>query len=114
MKRSTVSIVVARLLSTLLLTLLLTLVCGGCRSREKSVAGEAASQTIEPAKPQPDATDTATLTQTVDVEAGRSEVEGRTANGAEITSSSDTVTTAPAKATTTAKPAPPSATTTTR
>lgn len=92
---------------------MLTLVCGACRSREKSTAGDAGSQTIEPARPQPDATDTATLTQTVDVEGGRSEVEGRTANGAEIGTSGDTSTTT-ATGTTTTNPAAPSATTTTR
>ena len=109
MKRSTVSTVVLGLL----LTLLLTLVCTACHGREKSVSGEASTQTIEPAKPQPDATDTATLTQTVDVEGGRSEVEGRTANGAEIGTSGDTTATT-ANGTMPTKTAPPSPTTTTR
>jgi hypothetical protein len=108
-KRSTVSIVVV--------ALMLTLLCGACRHREKSAARDAATQTIEPAKPQPDATDTATLTQTVDVEAGRSEVEGRTANGAEISTAGGTTATAPpatANGTMPTNPAPPPGTTTTR
>ncbi len=80
MKRSIVSIVV--------ISAALTLVLGGCRNREKAL-DESATQTIEPAKPQPD-TDTAELTQTVDVEKGRSEVEGRNASGADITATGDT------------------------
>jgi hypothetical protein len=93
--------------------LLLTLICGACRNREKSAAGEAATQTIEPAKPQPDATDSATLTQTVDVEGGRSEVEARTANGAEIGTAGETTATT-ANGTMSTNPAPPAGTTTTR
>lgn len=80
MKRSIVSIVV--------ISAALTLALGGCRNREKAL-DESATQTIEPAKPQPD-TDTAELTQTVDVEKGRSEVEGRNASGADITATGDT------------------------
>jgi hypothetical protein len=79
-KRSIVSIVV--------ISAALTLALGGCRNREKAL-DESATQTIEPAKPQPD-TDTAELTQTVDVEKGRSEVEGRNASGADITATGDT------------------------
>lgn len=85
MKRSTLWIVV--IYAALALTL------GACRREAKS--GDAAStQTIAPATPQPADTDTAALTQTVDVEAGRSEVEGRAANGADLDAmASDTVTT---------------------
>jgi hypothetical protein len=82
-KRSIVSIVVLGVVLTLALT--------GCRSREKTSDG-VVTQTIEPAKPQPD-TDTAELTQTVDVEKGRSEVEGRNASGADITATGDTAAT---------------------
>jgi hypothetical protein len=85
---------------------LLTFVLGGCRNGEKAV-GDSATQTIEPAKPQPD-TDTVSLTQTVDVEKGRSEVEGRNASGADITTSEATTTTV---TTTTAPPPPPTTTT---
>lgn len=84
MKRSIVRIVVISAALTLVAAVLLT----GCRNREKAL-DESATQTIEPAKPQPD-TDTAELTQTVDVEKGRSEVEGRNASGADITATGDT------------------------
>ena len=97
MKRSTVSIFV--------ICASLTLVLGGCRNEEKA-AGESATQTIEPAKPQPD-TDTVSLTQTVDVEKGRSEVEGRNASGADITATEATTTTTVTTTTTT----PPTTTT---
>jgi hypothetical protein len=89
----------------------LALALGGCRLEATSGGTAASTQTIEPAKPQPGDTDTTALTQTVDVEAGRSEVEGRTANGADITAASDTVTTSTAATTTAPPPAP---TTTTR
>lgn len=105
MKRSTLWIVV--------IYAALALVLGACRREAKNGADSAATQTIEPAKPQPAEMDSTALTQTVDVEAGRSEVEGRTANGADITSmSSDTVTTSTVQNTATAPP--PAPTTTTR
>lgn len=69
MKRSTVAIMV--------LGLALTLALGGCRNGEKVAGEDGATQTIEPAKPQPDLTSTEAMTQTVDVEKGRSEAEGR-------------------------------------
>lgn len=104
MKRSSLWIVV--------IYAVLALALGACR--REATSGEAATtQTIAPARPQPGDTDTAALTQTVDVEAGRSEVEGRTASGADITAmSSDTVTTSTVTTTTTAPP--PAPTTTTR
>lgn len=103
MKRSTLWIVV--------IYAVLALALGACRREARS--GDAAStQTIEPAKPQPGDTDTAALTQTVNVEAGRSEVEGRTASGADITAmSSDTVTTSTVSTATTTAPPPPTTTT---
>jgi hypothetical protein len=101
-KRSIVSIVV--------IGALLTLALGGCRSREKAL--DSATQTIEPAKPQPD-TDTVMLTQTVDVEKGRSEVEGRNASGVDITATGDT-TTVTTTSTTISTTTGPSVTTTTR
>ena len=108
MKRSTLWIVV--------IYAVLALVLGACR-REATSSETATSQTIEPARPQPGDNDSTALTQTVDVEAGRSEVEGRTASGADITAmSSDTVTTSTATTTTTigTTTAPPAPTTTTR
>jgi len=102
-KRSTLWIVV--------IYAVLALALGACR-REATSGETAVTQTIEPAKPQPaEGTDTAAMTQTVDVEAGRSEVEGRTASGADITATSpDTVTTSTTATTT----APPPTSTTTR
>jgi hypothetical protein len=70
--------------STLCICLALLVALAGCWNREKKVSGEAATQTIEPAKPQPDLTGSDAMTQTVDVEKGRSEVEGRNANGADL------------------------------
>jgi hypothetical protein len=102
-KRSIVSIVV--------LGAVLTLALGGCRSREKAV--DSATQTIEPATPQPD-TDTVALTQTVDVEKGRSEVEGRNANGADITATGDTAAATTTSTTISTTTTGTSATTTTR
>jgi hypothetical protein len=103
--------------STLLIVVIyavIALALGACR--REAVSGEAAStQTIAPATPQPADMDTGALTQTVDVEAGRSEVEGRTANGQDITAmASDTVTTSTAATTTTATTTAPPPTTTTR
>ena len=85
----------------------LTLALSACRSREKA-SENSVTQTIEPATPQPD-TDTVMLTQTVDVEKGRSEVEGRNASGADITA-----TDAATASTTTTTTTTTSATTTTR
>jgi hypothetical protein len=92
----------------------LALLLGACK-REAATGEAASTQTIEPAKPQPGDTDTAALTQTVDVEAGRSEVEGRTASGADITAmASDTVTTSTVSTTATTTSTAPPPTTTTR
>ena len=52
---------------------LIAVVAGGCKDRETA---SGATETIEPAKPQPAATDSDAMTQTVDIEAGRSEAEG--------------------------------------
>jgi hypothetical protein len=55
----------------------LTLALPACRGREKAGAGgEDPTATIAPATPQPEATGTEAMTQTVDVEGGRSEAEG--------------------------------------
>lgn len=68
MKRSIASIVV--------ITAVLTLAMPGCKGREQRGAGGEATETIAPAAPQPAPTGTEAMTQTVDVEAGRSEAEG--------------------------------------
>jgi hypothetical protein len=102
-KRSTLLIVV--IYAVLALTL------GACR-REATSGDAASTQTIAPATPQPADTDTGALTQTVDVEAGRSEVEGRTANGQDITAmGTDTVTTSTVSTATAPATAPPTTTT---
>jgi hypothetical protein len=67
-KRSIASIVV--------LTAVLTLALAGCKGREQQGAGGEPTETIAPATPQPAPTGTEAMTQTVDVEAGRSEAEG--------------------------------------
>jgi hypothetical protein len=83
----------------------LALALSGCGDREKKASGDAATQTIEPAKPQPDLTGSDAMTQTVDVEKGRSEVEARTENGAELSTSGDATSTTSTVATTTTAPA---------
>lgn len=96
--------------SIVVLTLLLVAALA-CRKSETTTEG---TETIAPAAPQPaDSTDTAeALTQTVDVETGRSEAEGGalTAPGATTTTTGTTGTTA----TTTAPAATAPPTTTTR
>lgn len=59
-----------------MLIVVLALALVGCGGREQNAGEAGATQTIEPAKPQPEATGTDAMTQTVDVEAGRSEAEG--------------------------------------
>ena len=55
----------------------LALAFPGCRGREKAAGGAQATETIAPAPPQPaTANDSDALTQTVDVEGGRSDAEG--------------------------------------
>jgi hypothetical protein len=49
----------------------------GCRGRESS-ATSGATETIAPAQPQPGTTETDAMTQTVDIEDGRSEADGAT------------------------------------
>ena len=96
---------------TTLLVVCVALAIGvtGCNKREK--ADDAANATIAPAQSQTAAggTDEA-MTQTVNVEDGRSEAEGGSLNS---TSTATTSTTA-ATATTTSTAAPPPASTTTR
>lgn len=83
----------------------------GCR---RESAGGEATETIEPAKPQPAPTGTDAMTQTVDIEAGRSEAEGGGLTSPGDTASTSAVDTA-ATATATNTPAtnaPPPTTTT--
>src|SRR6267378_2425597 len=81
---------VTRLLPMLLCLLLPIAACTG---RDQGKEGPATTQTIAPVAPQPSPTGTDAMTQTVDVEDGRSEEEG----GALVTSTSTAKT--PAKST---------------
>ncbi|HEX8620029.1 MAG TPA: hypothetical protein VF911_20780 [Thermoanaerobaculia bacterium] len=103
MKRSIASVVVV--------LAVLTLAFPGCKGREQRGAGGEASETIAPASPQPAPTGTEAMTQTVDVESGRSEAEGGvlTTPDPGVQTATDT---AAAAATGTATTAPPPATTT--
>ena len=101
MKRSTASL--------LALTVALAIALGGCNQREKTTAGGEPTETIAPATPQPSPTGTDAMTQTVDVEGGRSDAEGGTLSTA---STAGTTMTATTGTTATAAPAPPPTTTT--
>jgi len=84
-------------------------VLGGCKGRESASADK--TETIAPAQPKPGATDSDAMTQTVDVEDGRSEAEG----GALSTTATTTTTTTTSSTTTTTtktSTAPPPTTTT--
>lgn len=87
----------------MVIALALTLALGGCRKGERA-AGESETQTIEPAKPQPDLTGSDAMTQTVDVEHGRSEGEGRGTEAASTDTSTTTITTTVTTVTTTTAP----------
>ncbi|MFP5245671.1 MAG: hypothetical protein ACLGH0_03170 [Thermoanaerobaculia bacterium] len=83
----------------LVVLLTVTAVFAGCRGRENA-SGDT-TETIAPATPQPAPTGTDAMTQTVDVEHGRSEAEGggltndstAAAGTAEITGTTETPTT---------------------
>lgn len=63
-------------LRSLLVVLLIGLAAVACRREKTAGQGGESTQTIAPAEPQPDATGTGDLTQTVDIEDSRSEAEG--------------------------------------
>ena len=54
---------------------LFALVLTACNRQETTVSG-GTTETIAPASPQPDVTGTDALTQTVDIESGRTDAEG--------------------------------------
>ena len=98
-----------RSLAAVLLIALATL---ACNRGEKAAGGNAANETIAPAKPQPDTTGTADLTQTVDIEDSRSEAEGAVLTDRNAPASPDTLNTATAAtATTTTTTTTPTTTT---
>lgn len=91
----------------------IALALGACRGKEKAAGGET-TETIAPAQPQPEATGSDAMTQTVELGDGRSVSEGGAlAEG----STTDSVATAPATDTTSTAPqtsktpAPPASTT---
>src|ERR1044071_931754 len=90
-------------------------ICGGCKGREDATTSST-TETIAPAQPKPaSASDTDAMTQTVDVEDGRSEDEGAGLNNTTTAKTGTTGTTGTTEnPTTTVPPPPPPPTTTTR
>ncbi|HYC89860.1 MAG TPA: hypothetical protein VEO54_11665 [Thermoanaerobaculia bacterium] len=93
-----------------LMSVLLAL--GACRGKEKAAAGGEGTETIAPARPQPEATGTDAMTQTVELGDGRSVSEGGALAEGSTTDANATVPATDTTATTTS--APPAASTTTR
>jgi hypothetical protein len=94
-----------------LVSILLAL--GACRGKEKAAGGGEGTETIAPAQPQPEATGTDAMTQTVELGEGRSVSEGGALAEGATTDSVDTLPDT-GTAATTATTAPPPASTTTR
>jgi len=96
---------------SLVVVLSLPLAIGACKPKEKAATNGEVTGTIAPAQPQPEATGTDAMTQTVEVTDGRSVSEGGALAEGSTTDTSpltDTVTTA----TTATSTAPPPTTTT--
>lgn len=94
-------------LRSLLVVLLIGLAALACRREKTTGQSGESTQTIAPAQPQPDATGTGDLTQTVDIEDSRSEAEGgvlTSPNAPVTTDTTDTTVTATTTTTTTATP----------
>ena len=81
----------------LVLALSLLVALGACQGKEKAAATGEPTETIAPAQPQPEATGTDAMTQTVDIEDSRTEGEGAALNE----TAADTATTAATTTTTT-------------
>ena len=81
MKKTTAGVPVAIVLCALVLT--------ACNRQETAVQGEV-TETIAPASPQPGLTGTDALTQTVDIEGGRTDAEGAGITGTVPTDSTGT------------------------
>jgi hypothetical protein len=89
-----------KVLSRFLIALSAVLVMSACRARAHSLApGSVTTQTVAPAAAQPAPTGTDAMTQTVNVDDGRSEEEGATA----VTDTTVTTVAKPAKPVKTAK-----------
>lgn len=102
MKRTFASVVVA--LAVLMLAI------PGCKGRENATGGEP-TETIAPATPQPEATGTEAMTQTVDIGTGRSESEGGALTAGSATDTIDTASVTATDTTATQTAAPPTTTT---
>lgn len=74
------------------------LALGACKGREKATPGAEQTETIAPARPQPQATGTDAMTQTVDIEDSRTDGES---GGATDTVSTTIETSVPPPTTTT-------------
>jgi hypothetical protein len=98
---------VNRKIATLLLVTLTVMITAAACNREK--AGGDATETIAPAQPQPDPTGTDAMTQTVDIETGRTDAEG-----GGLTQPTTAGTAIDTAVTSTAAAPPPPPTTTTR
>ena len=94
----------------LVIITLFLLAVPACRKQETAISGEV-TETIAPASPQPAPTGTDAMTQTVNIETGRSELEGGVAATDTAADTAATATTATGTAPATA---PPPAQTTTR
>jgi ABC-type Fe3+-hydroxamate transport system substrate-binding protein len=93
-----------------LISILLAL--AACKGKENAAAGGEATETIAPAKPQPEATGTDAMTQTVELGDGRSVSEGGAlAEGDAVPTDTASATATTTATTTVSSPAP---TTTTR
>jgi hypothetical protein len=100
-------------LRSLLVVLLIGVAALACRKEKPTGEAGGATETIAPAQPQPDATGTGDLTQTVDIEDSRSEAEGGvlTSPNAPTTTGAAGTTTTTATTTTTTGTTPPTTTT---
>jgi hypothetical protein len=97
--------------SVVVVLAVLVLAIPGCKGRENAGAGGEPTETIAPATPQPEATGTEAMTQTVEVGTdGRSVSEGGGLTAGEDTDTVDTAA-ATSTGTTTATAAPPTTTT---
>ena len=98
-------------LRSLLVVLLIGVAALACRKEKATGEAGGATETIAPADPQPDATGTGDLTQTVDIEDSRSEAEGGVLTSPNAPATTDTTgTTATATTTTTTTTPPPTTT----
>jgi hypothetical protein len=96
--------------SVVVVLAVLVLAIPGCKGRENAGAAGESTETIAPATPQPEATGTEAMTQTVEVGTeGRSLSEGGVLSDGETTAAGDTAGTT---ATDTTATAPPPTTTT--